>query len=142
MTPGVSFSTAGACPFPPSRRSILLVEDEDAFRTLLTDVLLLDGHAVHACSDGRLALRYLERHTVDLIVTDLCMPDCDGFELLIKLRERGGGAAVLVMSGGIGSQVDFYLKTARQLGATRTLEKPFPLEKLLANVRGMLAERG
>jgi two-component system OmpR family response regulator len=140
MNPGIPFSTAPGHQRP--RRSILLVEDEDAFRTLLTDVLHLDGHAVHAFSDGRLALRHLEEQPVDLIVTDICMPDFDGFELLTKLRERGGGAAVLVMSGGIDSKVDFYLKTARQLGATRTLAKPFPLEQLLAIIRGMLAERG
>ena len=48
---------------------------------------------------------------------------------------------VVVMSGGIHNEVAFYLRTAQHLGATQTLEKPFPLEKLLAIVRGMMAGR-
>ncbi len=143
MTPGQIFSTRPP-PVTPARRrhAILLVEDEDPFRALLTDVLQLDGHAVHAFADGRDALRFLEDHAVDAIVTDICMPEFDGYELLMKLRERSREARVIVMSGGIGKEVDMYLRTARQLGAAETLEKPFPLEKLLAIVRGMLAARG
>jgi CheY-like chemotaxis protein len=140
MRPGTTFSTRD--PHQNAvRRLILLVEDEDPFRALLADVLQLDGYAVHAVANGRAALRYLERHHVDLIVTDLCMPECDGFELLTKLRERGGAAGIVLMSGGINNEVAFYLRTAQRLGATQTLEKPFPLEKLLAIVRGMMAER-
>jgi CheY-like chemotaxis protein len=140
MTPG------NACPVfdpsaPAARPRILLVEDEDAFRTLITDVLAMAGYSVHATSDGRAALDHLDRHAVDLIVTDLCMPEFDGFELLTKLRERRRGARVIVISGGVRHEVAFYLKTAQQLGASCTLEKPFPLEKLLALIRGMLAER-
>jgi DNA-binding response OmpR family regulator len=141
MHPGQTFSTREPSRAAGSRPSLLLAEDEDAFRTLLANVLVTDGYDVHAVADGRAALQYLDRHPVDAIVTDICMPDFDGYELLTELRERGAGAPVLVMSGGVGSQIDCFLTMARQLGATATLAKPFPLEKLLAAVRGMVAQR-
>jgi CheY-like chemotaxis protein len=140
MIPGIARPRHDPHP-EAARRRILLVEDEDAFRTLVTDVLEIAGYAVHATNDGRAALHYLDRHCVDVIVTDICMPGFDGFELLAKLRERRGGAGVVVISGGIGHEVAAFLQMARHLGASRTLEKPFPLEQLLDIIRGMLAER-
>jgi DNA-binding NtrC family response regulator len=121
---------------------ILLVEDQAPLRSLLTEVLQAAGHLVHAFDNGRAALRHLEQEAVDVIVTDLCMPECDGFQLLRLLREQGGPRTdVIVISGGIGEEVAIYIRMAVQLGACAALEKPFPLEKLVALVESSLGKR-
>ena len=123
----------------PASATILLAEDETAFRELLVSVLSAAGHTVHAAADGRGALRLLKQHRVDLIVSDLCMPGTDGMEFLMALRAMRSGVPVIAMSGGVGSRMAGMLHTAELLGARRTLAKPFALPLLLAAVRELLA---
>lgn len=123
----------------PAAAVILLVEDEVAFRELLLSVLIAAGHTVHPAADGRAALRLLDQHRIDLIVTDLCMPGTDGMEFLMALRARRSGVPVIAMSGGVGSRMAGMLRTATLLGARRTLAKPFALSLLLEAVRELLA---
>jgi DNA-binding response OmpR family regulator len=117
---------------------ILLVEDEDAFRELLQAFLVAEGFAVQAVPDGRRGVEWLQHHTVDLILTDLCMPEADGMELLMKLRQLRCATPIVVMSGGVRGDMAGMLRAARLLGAERTLAKPFPLQHLLTAVRETL----
>ncbi len=122
----------------PAALVVLLVEDEAAFRELLESVLSAAGHTVHAAADGRAALRLLEQHRVDVIVTDLCMPGTDGMEFLMALRATRSRVPVIAMSGGVGSNMAGMLRTAELLGARRTLAKPFALPSLLEAVHAVL----
>ncbi len=80
--------------------SILVVDDEEAVRELLTWMLQDAGHSVHEACDGRQALDFLEEHgRVDLILSDVNMPCMDGMELSRNVRAVWPGLPVLLISG-------------------------------------------
>ena len=116
---------------PTQRRPrVLLVEDEQPFRELLQAYLEAQGYEVHAVWDGRCGVRWLEANRVDVVVTDLCMPEVDGMELLMTMRKSHAHTPVVVMSGGVGGETVGMLRAAQLLGAYRTLQKPFSLHQL------------
>jgi DNA-binding response OmpR family regulator len=138
MQPGRFLSTR-LPPIATHPSAIMLVTQEDARRAQLTELLRCERHVVQTFSDGHAALSHLARHRIDMIVTDLRMPQFEGGEYLTKLREHRGDADVIVMSGAGAETISFLHLT--QLGATEILDNSFPLEELLATVRGMLAKR-
>jgi signal transduction histidine kinase/ActR/RegA family two-component response regulator len=108
---------------------ILLVEDQAAVRRLVREVLTRFGHEVLEASNGVEALAVAERAgTIDLLLTDIVMPQMDGAELARRLRRRAPGLAVLYMSG----YADEALRGLEE-GAT-FLPKPFLAEELTAAV--------
>jgi DNA-binding NtrC family response regulator len=122
-----------------SHPRVLLVEDEQPFRELLQAYLGQQGYQVHAVRDGRCGARWLETYDVDIVVTDLCMPEVDGMELLMTIRRLHPRTPVVAMSGGVGGDMVGMLRAAELLGARRTLEKPFSLHKFATAVREALA---
>ena len=128
---------------------ILVIEDDAPLRAAIRRVLESAGHRVVDAAHGGAALARLEQTDLDLVVTDLLMPEVEGIEVLTAARRRNPDLPVLVISGGFGPErtgtsglgVD-YLRMARQLGATRTLAKPFGRAELLQAVNACLAERG
>jgi two-component system chemotaxis response regulator CheY len=110
---------------------VLLIDDELMVRKIVRKMLERAGHEVVDVENGRMGLDRLERAPFDLIVTDIIMPDVEGIEVLMTVRERHPSIAVVAMSGGgrMGN-VDF-LEVARKLGAAATLEKPFTQDALL-----------
>lgn len=127
---------------------ILLIDDDESVRGAIRRVLAAAGHEVIEAAHGGPALERLAGGVgVDLILTDLLMPEVEGMELLAAARRRWPAVPVLVMSGGFapGTAADLgagadYLRMARQLGAARTLAKPFGRAQLLAAVEACLAE--
>jgi DNA-binding response OmpR family regulator len=121
---------------------ILVVEDDDPLGVALAIVLRRLGFAAESVRNGREALAHLARHPVDLVISDIYMPECDGLELLRELRLFKPRPRFLAMTGG-GSQVmPDMLRVARQLGADGTIRKPFEPEQLILQVRELLPERG
>lgn len=110
---------------------VLLIDDEPMVRKIVRKMLERASHEVVDVENGRAGLDQLERAPFDLIVTDIIMPDVEGIEVLMTVRERHPSIAVVAMSGGgrMGN-VDF-LEVARKLGAAATLEKPFTQDALL-----------
>lgn len=118
---------------------ILFVDDDSVLRTAFTELLRLQGYTVHPAANGRAALEFLSEHRPRLIVTDIFMPDTDGFELLTRLKDFWPPAGVVAISGGSFGSPDLCLKTARLIGHARTLSKPFVPDELFAVVKEMLA---
>jgi len=114
---------------------LLIVEDNATLSASLTKGLTEDGYLVDAIATGAEALRRLERQDVDLIVLDLGLPDLDGGEVLVRLRERGVNAPVLVLTArdAVSSRV-----AALEQGADDYLVKPFEYAELLARIRELL----
>jgi CheY-like chemotaxis protein len=106
---------------------ILIVDDEESDRLLMQAILERAGHETFFAGDGEEALRQLALKGVDLVVTDLQMPEVHGFELITVLREFSTPPAVIAVSG-TGS---FQLHMAEALGARFTLQKPLEPEILL-----------
>lgn len=118
--------------------NILLVEDEDLFADMIGKALVTFGHAVVRARNGKEALQLYDPRTVSLVLTDLIMPDMEGVELIVALRRAHPAVKVIAMSGGGRNQPAIYLAIAQQVGAARTLAKPFPLETLRSAVQECL----
>jgi DNA-binding response OmpR family regulator len=117
---------------------ILLVDDEASVRELMAIVLEAEGYSVTKAGDGNSALAALERESFDLVITDLVMPGKEGIETIMDIRQRWPQLKVIAMSGGGRGSANDYLDMAAQLGARRTLEKPFGSEDLVALVAEVL----
>ena len=119
--------------------AVLVLEDHEAYRTLIADVLAQAGFEVHSAPDGRGVLSFLAAHRIDLVITDLSMPERDGIETMTALRYSHPRLPVIAISGDMPLNRDLYLTLAEKLGAARVLAKPFKMEQLIAVAREALA---
>ena len=115
--------------------SILVADDEEGIRNLLRHWLQSQGHTVVLVNSAHEAVRLLKAHTFDLVITDVVMPDGDGFELIAAFRKAQPQARIVAISGG-GKylQGPDCLKIARGLGAHAAVMKPFNWEQLHAGI--------
>lgn len=111
--------------------TVLLVDDEALVRHSLDAGLRLSGYQVLHAGDGDEALDVLSAAPVDVVVTDLAMPQREGIETIIEIRRRFPHVKVIALSGVFGG---FYLGMARQLGAVAALSKPVRTELLRRTV--------
>ena len=119
---------------------ILIIDDDASVRTTVRVLLERAGYEILEAGDGRDGSRMLDG--VDLVITDLLMPEVDGVDLLGMIRREGRTLPVIAISGGGKVDSKSYLDVAKALGAYATLAKPFDLDHLLSTVRDALAARG
>jgi two-component system chemotaxis response regulator CheY len=119
---------------------ILLVDDDEAIRSVLGMALVSAGYEVEEAADGDFALAAYRRHRADVVITDLVMPEKDGLAMIMDLRRLDPGAKVIAISGGGRSlgPGQLYLESARSLGALLILAKPFTAAALLKAVEDVL----
>jgi len=132
---GDSIAVRRAAPMP----RILLIDDDAAVLGTLRTLLQKAGYETLEAADGREGSRMLDG--VDLVITDLLMPEVDGVDLLGLIRKEGRKVPVIAMSGGGRVDPRSYLEVAKALGAYAALSKPFDLDVMLATVREALASR-
>ena len=124
---------------PPSRVSrIVIADDEAAVRGFLRLTLEGAGYEVLEAIDGMEAVRQVRDGGVDLLLTDLVMPEQEGIETIRALRASNPAIGIIAISGAFDGQ---FLKTARLLGADATLLKPVTAKQLLASVAAVLQAR-
>lgn len=116
------------------RFSVLIVDDSTHVVAFLSELLRREGHAVVSARSGREAATILESISVDVLITDVLMPDGDGIELLNRLRRDGRNPVRLIAISGGGRYVDSNncLTIAAAAGAHACLKKPFTDVELLA----------
>lgn len=112
--------------------NVLVVDDEERIRTLMTRSLTIEGHRVVTAGDGFVALEQLAAEPFDLVLLDLIMPRCNGLAVLSLMHEIADQTPVIVLSGvtEIGTRVQ-----ALERGAVDVVAKPFSLTELLARTR-------
>lgn len=111
---------------------ILIVDDDEQLRNLLSEVLRRAGYEVEVARDGQEALRLYGEQPTDLIVTDLLMPEKEGLEMIRELRRSHPELRIIAMTGGgAGMDATPLLAIAGVLGAWRILHKPFSIEEFL-----------
>jgi type II secretory ATPase GspE/PulE/Tfp pilus assembly ATPase PilB-like protein len=119
------------------RQTVLLVEDEDALRQVLRDLLEREGYSVIEAQDGVQALDEIDRHAPDALVLDLNLPRLDGYQVLSHLRARPGTAElpvlVLTAKGDEESEVRVF-----ENGANDFITKPFRPRALSARLKALL----
>ena len=118
---------------------ILVIDDDPEMRAMLEQTLQSVGHHVMLAADGRQGLAQIASAPADLVITDLYMPNKDGLETIIELRQRFPNVAIIAMSGRTVAAT--MLSIARQLGAFEVLQKPFVTGELLRAVDNALRDR-
>jgi DNA-binding NtrC family response regulator len=118
---------------------VLLLEDNAAYRALLEEVLSLAGFDVCAVPDGRRVPQILRERSVDLVITDLVMPERDGLETMTELHYSHPRLPVIAISGDTPLNTSLYLTLAEKLGASRVLAKPFKMAELIHAAREAIA---
>ena len=118
-----------------TKGSVLVVDDEDALRTVLSSELVNEGYDIKTASDGDEAISVLEKGRFDLVLLDIKMPRVSGFEVLKHIRQNHPGTKVVMLT----AFAD--LKNAiesKKLGADDFVSKPYDLVDLLTTIERVL----
>lgn len=118
--------------------TVLIVEDLEGLCTLLSEILQKSGYRVLSAPNGQEALRLVRQHPgrIDLVITDMVMPQMGGRELAETLRGLQPGIKILLMSGYMDKQQDVKESGSRDHAF---IEKPFTPEALLHKIRDVVA---
>lgn len=120
---------------------ILLADDDDDIRDLIERWLVSGGNIVTSVRDGGEALALLKKASAyDLVITDIFMPGQDGLGIILFLRKEFPTMPVLAISGGSKTIQSDYLDSAKNLGASGILRKPFGKEDILMAVGEILSK--
>ncbi len=121
----------------PEKSRILVVDDEDALRTVLSGELASEGYDVQTAGDGDDAIQSLQKQNYDLLLLDIKMPRMNGFEVLKFVKEKYPKTKVVMLTGFAD------LKNAiesKKLGAEDFVSKPYDLVDLLTTIERVLSE--
>jgi DNA-binding response OmpR family regulator len=119
---------------------VLVIDDNDDFRSLLQIALEAEGFEVVCAPNGEHGLALLGKTAADVVITDIFMPGKEGIETIAELRKQFPAVRIIAMSGRP-SATDFDpLSVAMELGAAKILRKPFDLDELIESVK-MLAPK-
>ena len=120
---------------------ILIVDDEPHMRLLVSAMLESPEHELLTAENGNDALTILRREQIDLVITDLVMPEKNGIDLILEIRQLAPNAKIIAMSGGGGLNGRFdYLPLATLIGAGNIVKKPFKREELCAAISTVVGQ--
>lgn len=122
-----------------NKKLILLVEDTPVLREQIVSLLKMQDYEVLNARDGVEALEILDRVTPALIITDVLMPQMDGFEMLTRVKAKAGWREIptVVLTARSGDDID---KTAAALGVSTVLRKPCRATALLDAVKALIPQ--
>ena len=112
--------------------NILVIDDDPHIVAMLEAILASDSCRVQTAPDGRTGLRVLRECPFDVVITDIVMPESDGFEVIMEINRMKPHPLVIAMTGGSVNLSQEYLSdVARTLKVHRVLYKPFTVDELL-----------
>ena len=120
-----------------NNKRLLVVDDDADMRLTLKLALELAGYSVEVAANGREALQVQRSRPVDVLITDIFMPDADGFEAIDAFRHEFPHTKIVVVSGGAQFTKRDYLPDAALIGVDATLQKPFEIETLLKTLESL-----
>src|SRR6478609_3443351 len=126
--------TAGA----GGRGTVLVVEDDGAMRSMLREALEEDGYTVEVAAGGRPGVDRVRQGGIDLVVSDVKMPDLDGLDMLREIKAVSPSPHVITITA-FGS-IDTAIRAVK-LGAFDYITKPFEVDQLILSVQKALDER-
>lgn len=112
-------------------KRVLIVDDDADMRLSLKLALEMAGYAIEVAADGREALAIQKRRPADVLITDIFMPESDGFEVIDAVRRGFPQTRIIVVSGGARLAKREYLLDAALMDVDAVLPKPFDVETLL-----------
>jgi signal transduction histidine kinase/CheY-like chemotaxis protein len=123
---------------PRLNARILVADDDDGVRSMIRDILAAQGHDVLEAANGRVAMEILSAQTVDLLITDIVMPEREGIETILELHRTRPELGIIAISGAFGGQ---FLRAAKLFGAHAAVSKPIHPVRLLTEVERFLLDR-
>jgi Response regulator containing CheY-like receiver domain and AraC-type DNA-binding domain len=105
---------------------------------MLKSALTIKGYNVDTASNGKEAKALYQSNVYDVIITDIIMPNVDGYEVILDLRRMGMGDRIIAVSGGGRTAADDYLITAKHFDVAATFNKPVDLQALRAKVEEII----
>ena len=121
-------------PLPGKSKTILLIDDDEGVRHSLSMLFEIHGWRTIAAPSGAEAIIVLQNEAIDLIVTDIFMPDFDGLEMLREVSKQWPELPTIVLSGKPNWGDIDWLRMARHLGAHAVLEKTSAFDDVLREV--------
>ena len=126
----------------PRAASVLIVDDDDAFRKMVQALLEQAGYTVHEAGSGSEAMRILDEQPVSLVILDIVLPQKEGLKAIQELSHTKPHVKILAISGGARIDPYNYSNLAAGLGAAATLAKPFTGVELLTTVSDLCRSAG
>lgn len=117
--------------------TILIVDDEPGIRTMVQFELSQSGHTILTADSGATALEVLKTKTVDLILTDMRMPQMDGLDLVVQVRKSHPALPIILMTGFVEDRV----KKVQEYNLADMLHKPFTIDQLAESVEKVLKNK-
>ena len=117
---------------------VLVIDDDEMTRTLVTRMLTGEGHQVEEAVDGAEGLRLFGKRPPDVVLTDINMPGLDGHEVIAAIRVLHTDVPIIAISGGGAIAKDELLLKASALGAVEIIMKPFEFRQLVGAVERAL----
>ena len=121
---------------------VLVVDDDEQVRTVLREILEPEGHEVLEAANGEEGTTLYRRNPVDLVTTNIVMPEKDGLELIRELCADFPGVKIIAISGCDPDDRKGYLSLAETYGAGCTVRKPFSRDTIRSAVAELLKDNG
>lgn len=113
------------------RSKVLIVDDETSIADLMKDALEFEGLVCHSLYSGNQAIEYLKDNTVDLVISDVRMPDGDGLDLLTFLNTLQDPPKLIFITG----HSDYSEETLKEQGALQVRFKPLVVDEFISEVK-------
>lgn len=113
---------------------VLIIDDEEDIRSVLKDMLNMSGYEVDSAENGKQAKEFYDKTDYDAIITDIIMPEQDGFEVILDFRNKNQLDRVIAISGGRRTSSEDYLSIANHFGVSAIFSKPPNYKELMAKV--------
>jgi CheY-like chemotaxis protein len=117
---------------------ILVIDDDEQMLLMLRTMLERAGYEVLVALDGIRGMKACRSTPVDLVITDIVMPEMEGLEIIMALKREFPSMKIIAVSGGARNKPGDYLRMAAGLGANRTFTKPFDRREMLTAIKELV----
>lgn len=117
---------------------VLVIDDDDLVRGMISNTLRKASFDVYEADNGNDGLTQASHIKPGIIITDILMPDKEGIETIVELKQRDNNYKIIAMSGGGTSKNMAFLEIAKKAGADKALTKPFKSSELLQTIQDLL----
>jgi len=121
-------------------KQILVIDDDEKIRVVFERFLKGKGYRVHCAIDGREGLRLMDAAPPDLVITDIMMPNTDGLEVVLSMKDKYPDVPFIAISGGMHAMPMDFLPLVKKIGTCKVFYKPVELDDLLDGVQELIGK--